>query len=77
MLRSPKAERGIMSKPGPIAQIREGVRLLKGLRSNPNIGQELRQSRLFRRLTRALPPKVLQHYLYPLVAGMSQIRLIF
>ncbi len=58
-----------MSKPGPIAQIREGVRLLKGLRSNPNIGQELRQSRMFRRLTRALPPKVLQHYLYPLVAG--------
>jgi len=59
----------IMSTKGWLAQVRDGAQLLKRVRSNPQIGQELKQSRLFRRISTVVPPKFLRHYVYPRIAG--------
>ena len=62
-----------MPKQGLMAEFREGLRLLGGLRSNPNIGQDLKRSGLFLRVTRWVPLKFLRHYVYPRFAGRGAL----
>lgn len=55
-------------KPSLREDVRDGLRILKRLGRDPNVGQDLRHSRLFRRISAVLPPKFLRHYVYPLLA---------
>ncbi|MBN2310963.1 MAG: class I SAM-dependent methyltransferase [Candidatus Hydrogenedentes bacterium] len=45
------------------------LKLVRGMRNNPNLGPELRQSATFRFVTRFVPYRFLRHYIYPLFAG--------
>jgi SAM-dependent methyltransferase len=58
-----------MSTKRLIARLRDGARLLRDLRSNPQIGEQLKRSALFRRVSSVVPPKFLRHYVYPRIVG--------
>ena len=60
-----------MQQKGWIAELRKTFGLLRNLRRNPNVGQDLKRSRLFRAVTSVFPPKFLRHYVYPRMVGRS------
>ena len=53
------------------SEIREALGLLRRIRSDPNIGQQIKQSRFFQRVARFVSPKFLRHYVYPFLAGRN------